>query len=291
MSCQSFNRAAYAKRLSFISPAKINLFFRILYKRADGFHEIASLYQAINLCDALHIIPSEQDVLTCSDPSLAMDEKNLVCKALSLFREKTGILEGVSIHLEKKIPMQAGLGGGSSNAAATLFALNQIFSAKLSQKDLEELGAFLGSDVPFFFSKGTAYCTGRGEKLQEMPAVNLDKIWIAKPAFGLSTPLVYGACKPSELPARDPLETLNFFYSEKKPSFYNDLEVAAFSICPGLALIKQTLLESGFHQVVLCGSGTAFFCIGDNVIPPKIEGMQFFETFPIQDEILRSCEI
>ena len=263
------------KWLSFISPAKINLFFRVLYKREDGFHEIASLYQAIDLCDTLYFTLSKRDSFTCSDPSLAMDENNLVYKALELFREKTGRCDPISIHLEKRIPREAGLGGGSSNAATTLFALNQLFSTNLSQKDLILLGSCLGSDVPFFFSSGTATCTGRGEKIQEMPfpeGLHLSPLWIAKPKIGLSTPLVYKACKPELLPQR-----------EADSLFYNDLEAAAFSICPELEALKQTLLESAFETVVLCGSGTAFFCIGMGH-PPQIEGIEFFQTKPFSKE-------
>jgi 4-diphosphocytidyl-2-C-methyl-D-erythritol kinase len=285
-STQSLKRAALSdKWLSFISPAKINLFFRVLYKREDGFHEIASLYQAINLCDTLYFNFSEKDLFTCSNSSLAMDDKNLIYKALELFRKKTGKQDPISIHLEKRIPMQAGLGGGSSNAATTLFALNQIFSTNLSQKELIELGSVLGSDVPFFFSSGTAYCTGRGEKLQELPfpkGLQSSCIWIAKPKIGLSTPLVYGACKPELLFQRDPKENFSLFY--------NDLEIAAFSICPELQMLKQILLESGFETVVLCGSGTAFFCIGSNQ-PPQIEGIEFFKTKSFSKENARWYEI
>ncbi len=279
-SAQSLKRATLSNKwLSFISPAKINLFFRVLRKREDGFHEIASLYQAIDLCDTLHFSLSKEDLFTCSDPALSMDAQNLVCKALKLFREKTGRFDPVAIHLEKKIPMQAGLGGGSSNAATTLFALNQLFSTNLSQEDLTELGSVLGSDVPFFFSIGTAYCTGRGERLQEMPfpesLLRSSCIWIAKPKVGLSTPLVYGACKPELLPQRDPKESFSLFY--------NDLEMAAFSLLPELAILKDTLLDSGFETVVLCGSGTAFFCIGMDH-SPQIEGIEFFQTKPFSKE-------
>jgi 4-diphosphocytidyl-2-C-methyl-D-erythritol kinase len=278
-SAQFLKRATLSnKRLSFISPAKINLFFRVLHKREDGFHEIASLYQAIDLCDTLYFTLSEKDLFTCSDPSLAMDAQNLVCKALDLFRKKTGRSDPVAIHLEKKIPMQAGLGGGSSNAATALFALNELFSTNLSQKDLIELGSILGSDVPFFFMAGTAYCTGRGEKLQEVPfPENLRSscIWIAKPKVGLSTPIVYAVCRPELLPLRDPKESVSLFY--------NDLEMAAFSLFPELGALKAALLESGFETVVLCGSGTAFFCIGSN-LPPQIEGVEFFQTKPFSKE-------
>lgn len=145
------------------SPAKINLFFRVLKKRDDGYHEIASLYQAIDLGDTLNITLNECDELSCSDPSLQTDESNLVLKAAALFRKKTALALYIKVHLHKQIPIQAGLGGGSSNAATTLWALNKLANCPASFQDLALWSCELGSDVAFFFSKGAAYCTGRGE--------------------------------------------------------------------------------------------------------------------------------
>ena len=289
-SSQSLRRVDSKKWLSFFSPAKINLFFRVLHKREDGFHEIASLFQAISLYDTIKVRVSEKDLFTCTDPSLAMDEKNLVCKALHAFRENTKEHSPVEIHLDKKIPMQAGLGGGSSNAATILWALTQLFSVNISREELIEMGSFLGSDVPFFFSSGTAYVTGRGEILEDLSiptALENDSfIWIAKPEMGLSTPLVYGACKPSLLPNKDPKKTLSTFFSGTAPDFYNDLEEAAFSVCPLLIEIKKGLFDLGFKQVILCCSGTAFFCIGP-VSNPVLRGLKFFQTHLISKEKLR----
>lgn len=280
LSC--FQKAAFLRQLSFSSPAKINLFFRVLYKREDGFHEIASLYQAIDLCDTLKVSFSEKDLFTCSDPLLSMDENNLVIKALRLFREKTGFSRPLSIDLKKNIPMQAGLGGGSSNAATALFAFCKLFELEISHQELSEWGAFLGSDVPFFFSSGSCYCTGRGEKLEEVSSFALPSIWIAKPLEGLSTPLVYSRCHPSSFLPRDPLKSLSSILSENF-LFYNDLEEAAFSLSPSLKNLKKTLLEIGFDQVILCGSGTSFFCIG-SVEPVALEGVQFFQVRAIRKQ-------
>ncbi len=282
-------KAAIQKQLSFISPAKINLFFRVLCKRADEFHEIASLYQAISLHDTISISHSEEDVFTCSDPMLLMDDKNLVCKALKLFRQKTGICDQLRIHLEKRIPIEAGLGGGSSNAATALWAFFQMFSLEISREELASLGSLLGSDVPFFFSSGTAYCTGRGEKLTEVilsDFLRSSSIWIAKPSKGLSTRLVYSKVNPSQLSIRDPQESLSSFIKGKTPLFYNDLEESAFFLYPDLEKIKRDLLDLGFDQVVMSGSGTSFFCIGtlDDLV---LEGVEFFSINLIQKLNLR----
>lgn len=271
-------KRAAEKQLSFVSPAKINLFFRVLCKREDCFHEIASLYQAISLYDTLKISLSEKDELTCSDSSLLMDKNNLVYKALQIFREKTGIHHPVKIHLEKNIPMEAGLGGGSSNAATTLFALSTLFSLDLPKEDLIQMGSVLGSDVPFFFSSGSAYCTGRGEILQDIPYKDFlgdASLWIAKPEMGLSTPLVYKSCKPDLLEKRDPEKDL-----AQRNCFYNDLEMSAFSLKPELETLKRRLLDLGFTFSIMSGSGTSFFCIGKE-INPHLEGVKFFEVKPI----------
>ena len=239
------------------SPAKINLFFRIIRKRSDGYHEIASLFQAINLFDTLRFAKDTRDSLTCSDPELTCGSDNLVMKALSLFRSRFSCSFGVKIHLEKRIPCQAGLGGGSGNAATTLWGLNEWAGRPATLSQLSEMGALLGSDVPFFLSTGTAYCTGRGEILEPVSLPRPFEGWLAKPPFGLSTPLVYKETRVEELTPRDPREALL-----KYPSFYNDLEPAAFRLDPRLLQFRKKLEQMGFASVTMTGSGTAFFCAG-----------------------------
>lgn len=259
-------------RIVFYSPAKINLFFRVLRKRSDGYHEIASLFQAIDLYDRIFITKASIDSLTSSDPELSCGSDNLVMKALALFRSRFPFSFGVSIHLEKRIPSQAGLGGGSSNAATILWALNELSGRPAALEELIEIGAKIGSDVPFFFSLGTAYCTGRGENLSPFALPHPISGWIAKPPFGLSTPLVYQETRVSELIDRDPLLSLGSY-----PAFYNDLEPAAFRLEPCLLDFKKELERQGFHSITMTGSGTAFFCIGGN--PDKKELIPFRGVF------------
>lgn len=251
--------------LKLLSPAKVNLFLRILRKRDDGYHELASLFQTIDLCDTLELHLTDRDCLTCSDPDLPTDENNLVLKAVRLFRQHTNIKASIKIHLEKKIPQQAGLGGGSSNAATTLWAMNELFDRPVSQTDLKRLGAEIGSDVPFFLSCGTAYCTGRGEQLRELSPLPPMQMSIIKPREGLSTPLVYRNLDVASLPPRDPEMALAQFISGK-PVFFNDLESAAFKVLPSLIDFKQNLLDAGFSTVLMSGSGSSFFCLGNGVI-------------------------
>lgn len=249
---------------SYFSPAKINLNFRIHHRRSDGYHEIDSLYQAVSLFDLLTVRQSSEDQFTCSDPSLACDSSNLVIQARNRYREQTGWTTPVSIYLDKKIPIQAGLGGGSSNAATTLYALNRLNPCPISERELTVLAGSFSSDAPFFFSSGTAHCTGRGEKIASLPPLEPLSIWIAKPNEGLSTAEVYKAVRCELLP------------SSRAPfSYFNDLEQAAFTMMPRLLTLRDQLLASGFETVVMSGSGTAFFCIG-NLPAPVLPDVRFY---------------
>lgn len=239
-------------------------------RRPDGYHELASLFQAIDLFDSLSFDFDERDTFTCSDPTLPVDSSNLVLKALQLFRRKTGLNAACRIHLEKKIPHQAGLGGGSGNAATTLWALNQLHKQPAAAQDLFQWAGEIGSDVAFFLSQGTAYCTGRGEVVKPLPPLQPQKLWIVKPPQSTSTPAVYGRLDATKLPQRDPEQALNQFLSGS-PSYFNDLEEAAFSVTPELASLKQHLLGQGIPTVLLSGSGSSFFCAGKDS-PPQAPG-------------------
>ncbi len=265
------------KDLIFLSPAKVNLFFLVLSKRNDGFHNIASLYQAIDLYDTLHIkLSSKKDSFTTSDCLLKWDETNLIYKAVSLFRKKTKKKFFLSIHLEKKIPHQAGLGGGSSNAATTLFALNEILDTKLSIKELATLGSLIGSDVTFFFSSGRAYCTGRGEIFRD---IRLNEFFlsgmIAKPDFGLSTQLVYKNTNVESLDKIDPNIVLQSFKTSSL-ILQNDLEKGAFFLNNEMRILKERLKKMGFRYVIMTGSGSSFLCIGENVFINPIENVKYY---------------
>lgn len=248
--------------LSLFSPAKINLFLRVVSKRPDGYHELSSLFQTISLGDRLEITCSEKDRFICTDPHLPTNSSNLVWKAVNIFRNKTGIRQPFHIHLIKQIPMQAGLGGGSSNAATALWACNQLTHAHIPLPTLQEWGAELGADVPFFLSGGTAYCTGKGEKIFPLSPLPARSLWIIKLREGLSTPEVYRRLKlSSPSPHQEEKDDLQKFLSGTL-SCFNDLEEPAFEINPSLRRLKQTLLKRGFETVLMSGSGSAFFCFG-----------------------------
>lgn len=262
------------------SPAKVNLFLRVLKRRSDGYHELASLFQAIDLCDRLHLRRAENDRLTVTNSSLSTDRSNLIWKAIDLFRKKTACRFSVDGFLEKNIPLEAGLGGGSGNAATALWGMNVLAGAPLTEGELMALGAEIGSDVAFFFSSGVAYCSGRGERVQSLPtpsrqsqpermrakAVDAveaqeEDLWIFKQQPGLSTPQVYQALKLPSLPERDPAAALAAFLAGT-PVYFNDLEHSAFAVMPELLTLKLQLQGLGFKHVLLAGSGSSLIGIG-----------------------------
>ncbi len=250
---------------NFFSPAKINLFFRLKSKRDDGYHNLESLFQAISLGDHLTISLSTKDEFSTNVPYLSFDDQNLVIKALRLFRLSTHIEDPISIFLDKKVPIQTGLGGGSSNGATLLWALNRLFKTNLSVEFLTELAAQISSDSPFFFSEGTALCTGRGDQVHNIKALEPQRGWIVKPAFGISTPQAYACVRTikKSMPINLHLES---FYT-KQPHFQNDLEQSACYIEPLLGKLKQELMEEGIETVFMTGSGSGLVCLGKT--PPK----------------------
>ena len=164
--------------------AKLNLTLEVLGKRDDGYHEVASIMQTLELADTLTIRPSDSLALTCSLPDLN-GPGNLALKAAQLLRSETGVSQGASIHIEKRIPVAAGLGGGSSDAAATLVGLNRLWGLELPNDQLRRIGAKLGSDVPFLVEGGTGTALGRGERVRHLPTPDLPWIVIAVPDANL----------------------------------------------------------------------------------------------------------
>lgn len=232
----------------------------MLSKLSSGYHEIAGHYHTIGLGDFLYFRKSSEDTLTATDSSLSCDGTNLISKALSLFRDQTGILDPIEIHVDKRIPMKAGLGGGSSNAATTLYALTKLFEVSVSDEDLMKWGSMLGSDPGFFFSSGSAFVSGWGENIQSMSWSLSQNIWIAKPDIGMSTQEVFAHAKITN--KTDPQEILKTLREGDFSHCANDLEPAVFKLSPKLKAYKESLLESGFTSAIMTGSGSAFFCLG-----------------------------
>mmetsp|Transcript_1243 Transcript_1243/g.3841 ORF Transcript_1243/g.3841 Transcript_1243/m.3841 type:complete len:347 (+) Transcript_1243:87-1127(+) len=261
------------------SPAKINLFLRILRRREDGYHDLASVFQAISLRDTLFIsrlgADAERDEFECDAPGVPSDENNLVLRALNVFRLRTGETQKFRVRLEKKIPVQAGLGGGSSNAATALYGANALCNKPASSTELADFGAEIGSDISFFFSNGTAYCTGRGEIFESMKRLPPTSLYIIKPKEGLSTGAVFRALDLNKTSDKAPEELRKQIESRMiyNLDFVNDLERPSFELSKRLADIKTACREAGFKAVLMSGSGTAFFCLGE----PAREFVDAFE--------------
>ena len=196
--------------------AKVNLTLAVGEKRPDGYHEVVSVMQRVSLCDTLTAEQTREGItLTCSDPALPSGEENLAHRAASLFFRETGIAGGAALTLEKRIPSQAGLGGGSSDAASALLALRKLYASALPDTELETMAAALGSDVPFFIRGGTQLATGRGEVLSPLPPLTDGWFVIVKPTESFSTPAMYRrldnlppACTPPLPPLQGGLPAL-----------------------------------------------------------------------------------
>jgi 4-diphosphocytidyl-2-C-methyl-D-erythritol kinase len=256
--------------LTYFSPAKINLFLAITDRRADGFHNLVSLVAPLTWGDALHVEPAEMISLTCDDPALPNDDRNLVVKAANAFVAETGWKGGARLRLEKRIPVGAGLGGGSSNAAVTLCALNQLAGEPLSPTRLAEVAARVGSDCPLFLTGKPSVMRGRGERIEIVPdsaAQRLSgrELLIFKPAFGVSTAWAYGAMAANAprdyLPADQADARINPWLNGREPAealLFNNMESVAFRKFPALPVLLERLRELGLSPR-MSGSGSACF--------------------------------
>ncbi|WP_025702089.1 4-(cytidine 5'-diphospho)-2-C-methyl-D-erythritol kinase [Paenibacillus forsythiae] len=250
------------------APAKINLMLDVLHKRPDGFHEVEMIMTMVDLADRLELSELRRDTIIISSQAgyIPLDEKNLAFQAARLLKDRYGVERGVHIHLDKKIPVAAGLAGGSSDAAAALRGLNRLWRLSLSSEELQELGAQLGSDVPFCVTGGTALATGRGEKLT--PIANMPQCWVvlAKPPINVSTAEVYGklranriAVHPSARLMREAVEAGDF--QAVCSRLGNVLEEVTLKLHPEVQQLKEAMIRLGADGVLMSGSGPTVFAL------------------------------
>ena len=242
-----------------LAPAKINLSLKILGRRGDGFHEIETLIAPISLYDKIDIERQSRCIdFSCDDPTVPSGDENLVVRVAKAFFEKTKISGGVGIKLHKKIPHGAGLGGGSSDAAATLRALNQLFKTKLSREELASLGSTIGSDVSFFLFESAAVCKGRGEIVNPTRLKTKLSILLFKPAFLVSSAWAYSRWQDSKEIPEISYQPQNF----DGQSFRNDLERPVFEKFVFLAQLKAWLLkQEQVGAALMSGSGSTVFAV------------------------------
>jgi 4-diphosphocytidyl-2-C-methyl-D-erythritol kinase len=243
------------------APAKINLSLKILGDRGDGFHEIETLITPISLCDELRIKKSDSEQrieFRCDDPTVPMGPENLVVRAAKAFFAATRLEPAVSIELKKKVPHGAGLGGGSSDAATTLLALNQLFETNLARDELARLGSAVGSDVPFFIFESAALCRGRGELVAPTKLPERLSILLLKPSFRIAAEWAYSHWHDSR-------EVPGVTYTAQEfagQTFVNDLERPVFEKFIFLAQLKMWLLrQPEVGAVLMSGSGSTVFAV------------------------------
>jgi 4-diphosphocytidyl-2-C-methyl-D-erythritol kinase len=255
------------------SPCKVNLLLNILGRRADGFHELETVLYPVRVFDRIGFTRTARGIgLSCSASGLPTDRRNLVVRATGMFLETAGIRDGVQLELEKHIPVAAGLGGGSGNAATTLLGLNELFGGPLSPEQLRRIAAALGSDVPFFLQDKPALATGRGEQIQPLgafPALSGTAFLLIHPGFGVATAWAYQrlARFPAALngqPGRAQrlislLRTADL--GAAGAEFYNSLEAPVLEKYPLLALFQEFLRGNGAAAALMSGSGSTTFAV------------------------------
>jgi 4-diphosphocytidyl-2-C-methyl-D-erythritol kinase len=251
------------------APAKVNLFLEILGKRSDGYHEVATALVAVSLYDILEFKEesSGEIRLECDQPGLPTGPENLVYRAALLLRRRGATRRGAAIRLRKRIPVAAGLGGGSSDAAATLAALDKLWRLGLSKNQLMDLGAQLGSDVPFFFSTPAAWCTGRGDKVTPLELKRPLWFVLCCPSFGLTTADVYRAVTVPDQAVDSTLflrALVDGDVEEICLRLLNRLQPAAESLRPALVEFLARLASFGPAGQMLSGSGTSMFALCRN---------------------------
>ena len=263
--------------LTVLAPAKVNLTLEVLEKRRDGFHEIRSVAQTVNLCDRLHFRAGDGVEFRCDNPSWVSGQ-SLVARAVDLLREATGCSKGAIVTLNKHIPLISGLSGDSSDAAATLRGLNRLWELGLPLGELLDLAGKLGSDVAFFLYGGTALLEGRGEVVAPLPPV--DEMWLTLMLPPVSrmpgkTGRLYGLIRAEHYTSGEATERLVSRLTEGEglaPSLiFNVFDSVALDYFSGLGVYREQFLDSGAREVHLAGSGPVLFTLtGDKAQAEKI---------------------
>lgn len=252
--------------------AKINLGLDVLRKREDGYHEVKMIMQSISLADTLVLrhcpgggilLRADTEAGTSGVP---MDESNLVYRAVQMLKEEFGIREGIEAVLTKRIPVAAGMAGGSTDAAAALKGMNQLFSLGLSEKELQDRGVKLGADIPYCIMGGTALSEGIGERLTPLKPLPACYILIAKPPVSVSTAFVYGNLRVNELSKHPDIDGMTEAIQRQDlqgviSRMENVLETVTIPAYPEIAAIKDVMLDHGAEQSLMSGSGPTVFGI------------------------------
>jgi len=259
--------------LTLPSFAKINWTLEILGKRPDGYHELRTLLQTVSLSDELVFRPAEQGIeIICDHPDVPCDETNLVFRAARLLSDFAGVAKGVGVTIRKRIPAAAGLGGGSSNAAVTLIALQKLWGIELPPGDLFTLAAKLGADVPFFLMGGTCLGVGRGDEVYPLADINAGCLLLVNAGIPVPTREVYGNLPPeltkprtiTKMPLSLEAAYAGITSQNGQIKLQNDLEIPVLARHTLLADIKDRLERAGANGVLMSGSGSTIFAVFDS---------------------------
>lgn len=249
------------------TPAKVNLHLEVLYQREDGYHEIETIYQAIDLYDRIEFTQTKGPIhVTCAHPSVPRDRTNLCHRAAKLLKMRTGVDYGVDIRIEKNIPVTAGLGGGSSDAAATLIALNRLWWLGLDDDKLHELAVILGADVAFFLKGGTQMGRGIGDELSPLPGVGTGHFLVVSPPVEITAAWAYGQLRmgltreSAKITLQHVKPVLSRFPERQWPGF-NRLGDVVFPAHPDVHRLYLDLLDTGPEVAMLSGSGPSVFAV------------------------------
>jgi 4-diphosphocytidyl-2-C-methyl-D-erythritol kinase len=281
------------------APAKINLVLRILDRRPDGYHNLWSLMQTVRLEDELSMAVNHTNsaiTLRCDDPSLKPDHSNLVYRAAAAVLEQSGQTVGLDMALAKRIPMGAGLGGGSSDAAATIIGLNRILKLGWSPEEMAEVGQTLGSDVPFFFFAPSATVAGRGEKVTAVRMTGSRWIVLVNPSFPVETKWAYrqlSESRPGVVPvsrSHAALEAVpELSWKQVMETAENDFETPVFKAYPLLCDIKQELTARGAEVALLSGSGATVFGVFFDETSARHAQASFLKEQPFKVFVAETC--
>ncbi len=249
------------------APAKINLVLDTMYKREDGFHEVEMIMTTVDLADYITVkeLATNKIVIKSDQYQVPLNENNLAYKAAQLFKDHFNVKKGVEIFIKKKIPVAAGLAGGSSDAAATLKALKELWNINCTVDELASLGEKLGSDIPFCVYGGTALATGRGEVIKPIPSPPKCWVILVKPRIGVSTKEVYGALDAKNASHPNVSAMLESIYAQDFngvcENIGNTLEDVTLKKYPVVSEIKNKLIQFGADAVLMSGSGPTVFAL------------------------------
>ncbi len=269
------NKRVVASLLTLSSHAKINLYIDVLYKRGDGYHQVEMIMQKLLCHDLLTMEKADEIIISCSDLAIPTDQTNLVHKAIGIVAKDYPEVKGLSVAIEKMIPAEAGLAGGSSNAATAIEGISKLYDLQLSKEQMAFYGQQVGSDVSFFFYGATSLATGRGEIIRDLVGLPPLYVVLLKPAEGLSTAEVYKNLVIADSPQS--ASAMAEAISEGNVSFvaenlYNKLEDSSFELLPPLRKIKETLVADN-PASLMSGSGSTFFSLFTN----KEDALTFME--------------